>query len=206
MVKEKLSALYEAEKQRIAGMCDDRGDYLNPVFGEGPEAPLVMLIGEAPGKEEAKSSRPFVGKAGKQLDTLLEKAGIDRGKVYVTNSVKYRPINKKERSVSNRTPSTAEVKAGLPLLREEIFLLEPLVIVTLGNTPLKALGMLCERKLPTIGELHGKPTEISIEGRTVTLIPQYHPASVIYNRALENVMEEDLISLGAYIRKQEESL
>jgi len=206
MVKTELAALYEAEKRRIAAICDDKGDYLNPVFGEGPDTPLVMLIGEAPGKEEAKSSRPFVGKAGKQLDALLEKAKIDRAKVYVTNSVKYRPINKKERSVSNRTPSTAEVKAGLALLREEIRLLSPAVIVTLGNTPLKALGMLGDKKLPAIGELHGKPTPISIDGKSIMLIPQYHPASVIYNRALESVMEQDLVSLGCYIRKQEEGL
>lgn len=204
MVKEKLNALYEAEKLRIEAICDEKGDYINPVFGEGPEAPLVMLIGEAPGKEEAKSSRPFVGKAGKQLDALLEKAGIDRNRVYVTNSVKYRPITKKERSVSNRTPLLAEVKAGLGLLGEEIRLLDPTVIVTLGNTPLKALGILCGEKLAAIGELHGKAVEITICGKIVTLIPQYHPASVIYNRTLEGVMEQDLISLGKYIREREE--
>lgn len=86
-----LVELYEKERLRIAETADGRGDYSHPVFGEGPVNPLVMLIGEAPGGDEAKQGRPFVGKAGKQLDALLSGAGIDRSRVYITNTVKFRP-------------------------------------------------------------------------------------------------------------------
>ena len=204
MVKEKLNQLYDAERLRIAAVGDDRGDYQNPVFGEGPDSPGVMLIGEAPGGEEAASGHPFVGKAGRQLDQLLAGAGIDRSRVYVTNAVKFRPVNRKPRSVSNRTPSGAEVKAGLPLLKSEIGLLRPRVIVTLGNTPLKAVSAIAELDKLTVGDVHGKPVEISINGHSCTLVPQYHPASVIYNRSLLDVLAEDIAALGRYIKETEE--
>lgn len=204
MVKERLEELYLAERQRIAAIDDDRGDYENPVFGEGPYRPAVLLIGEAPGKEEAAKGRPFVGKAGKQLDELLQKAGIDRSTVYVTNAVKFRPVNRKPRSVSNRTPSGAELKAGLPLLRAELELLRPSVVVTLGNTPLKAVAAMAGMDKLTVGEVHGRPVKILLNGCGCTLIPQYHPASVIYNRALMDVLAEDISALGRYINNAEE--
>ena len=204
MVKEKLKRLYDAEGLRIAAVGDDRGDYQNPVFGEGPDSPGVMFIGEAPGGEEAASGHPFVGKAGRQLDQLLAGAGIDRSRVYVTNAVKFRPVNRKPRSVSNRTPSGAEVKAGLSLLKSEIGLLRPRVIVTLGNTPLKAVSAIAGLDKLTVGDVHGKPIEISINGHSCTLVPQYHPASVIYNRALLDVLAEDIAALGRFIKETEE--
>ena len=204
MVKDKLDKLYALERQRIARITDDRGDYANPVFGEGPDSPRVMFIGEAPGGEEAAKGHPFVGKAGKQLDQLLIQADIDRRLVYVTNAVKFRPVNRKPRSVSNRTPSGAELKAGLPLLMAEIELLRPRVIVTLGNTPLKAISAIAGLDRMTIGETHGKPVDISINGYGCTLMPQYHPASVIYNRALMDVLAEDIAWLGRFIKDMEE--
>ena len=206
MVREKLNQLYGAERLRIAAIGDDRGDYQNPVFGEGPDGPVVMFIGEAPGGEEAATGRPFVGKAGKQLNELLTEAGIDRSRVYVTNAVKFRPVNRKPRSVSNRTPSGAELRAGLPLLRAEIELLKPMVIVTLGNTPLKAVSAIAGLDKLTIGDVHGKPVGISISGHRCTLIPQYHPASVIYNRSLMDVLAEDIAALGKYIKDTEETV
>ena len=204
MVKDKLNQLYTAERLRIAAIGDDRGDYQNPVFGEGPDSPRVMFIGEAPGGEEAATGHPFVGKAGKQLDQLLTGAGIDRSRVYVTNAVKFRPVNRKPRSVSNRTPSGAELKAGLPLLRAEIELLKPNVIVTLGNTPLKAVAAIAELDKLTVGDVHGKLIDIKLSGHSCTLVPQYHPASVIYNRALLDVLAEDIAALGRYIKETEE--
>lgn len=204
MVKETLNRLYNAERLRIAAIGDDRGDYQNPVFGEGPDNPGVVFIGEAPGGEEAAAGHPFVGKAGKQLNELLTGAGIDRGRVYVTNAVKFRPVNRKPRSISNRTPSGAELKAGLPLLRAEIELLKPKVIVTLGNTPLKAVSEIAGLDKLTIGDTHGSPIGISINGHSSVLIPQYHPASVIYNRSLLDVLAEDIKNLGKYIQATEE--
>lgn len=203
MVREKLAQLYAEERRRIAGIPDDRGDYHNPVFGEGPDAPAVLLVGEAPGGEEAARGRPFVGKAGKQLNELLGAAGIDRSSVYVTNAVKFRPVNRKARSISNRTPSGAELKAGLPLLKSELELLRPAVIVTLGNTPLKAVSAIAGLDRLTVGEAHGKRIEVRLNGYECTLIPQYHPASVIYNRSLLEVLGEDIRELGIFIKETE---
>lgn len=199
-----LAELYEKERLRIAAAEDGRGDYSHPVFGEGPADPLAVLIGEAPGGEEAKQGRPFVGKAGRQLDALLSGAGIDRSRVYVTNAVKFRPVKVKPKSVSNRTPTGAELKAGLPLLKSELCLLSPRIIVTLGNTPLKAVLTLAGEQIRTVGELHGKSIAVTIEGREMLLSPQYHPASVIYNRALADTLAADIGRLGEMIRGEEE--
>lgn len=206
MVKAKLDELYSAERKRILDLSDDRGDYENPVFGEGPFEPRVMFIGEAPGGEEAKSGHPFVGKAGRQLNGLLSDAGIDRAHVYVTNAVKFRPVNRKPGSLSNRTPSAKEIKAGMPLLKAELELLRPGVIVTLGNTPLKAVAAIAGIRSLTIGEVHGQAIAVELEGWSCTLIPQYHPASVIYNRALLDVLAEDIAKLGRYINDSEEQV
>ena len=113
-----LSQLYQKEAERILALdLEDSADLEHPVMGEGNfDSPLIMFIGEAPGREEAACGRPFVGKAGKQLDKMLLTAGIDRSKVFVTNAVKYRPITLHERTVCNRTPSVKEIKGGLPVL------------------------------------------------------------------------------------------
>jgi DNA polymerase len=179
-----LEALYAAERERIAALAGESltGDYANPVFGEGEPNSPVMLIGEAPGREEAQLGHPFVGKAGKQLDALLVYAGIARSSVFVTNAVKFRPTWVKPKSVSNRTPSRAEALAALPVLRSEIALVAPRLIATLGNTPLASVARLCGARLPSIGEAHGRPAFICIEGIRYTLFPLYHPASGIYDR------------------------
>ena len=112
-----LRLLYDAERARLSGLStQNNGDYLNPVFGEGPLTPHLMLIGEAPGREEAAAGHPFVGKAGRQLNELLELAGIARGDVFVTNAVKFRPIKRGARSVANRTPTAKELASGEELL------------------------------------------------------------------------------------------
>ena len=196
-----LDALYAAERERI-GLSVARvmqGDYENPVFGQGPKAPDLMLIGEAPGREEAETGHPFVGKAGKQLDALLALAGIDRTAVFVTNAVKFRPVSAKPDSVSNRTPQRTEVLASLPLLRAEIGIVRPRFIATLGNTPLFALSVLCGVSPPIIGNAHGQLHDIEIDAARYALFPLYHPASGIYNRELIPIMKEDLVRLGALV-------
>lgn len=195
-----LDSIYEAERARIASLEPDAGaDLEHPVFGEGDtNSPLIMLIGEAPGREEAASGRPFVGKAGKQLDKMLLTAGIDRSSVFVTNAVKYRPITVRERSVSNRTPSASEVKAGLDTLRREILFVRPKVIATLGNIPLGAVLMLGEGGKLTVGEAHGMPRMVLIDGVPFRHFPLYHPAAAIYCRELKPVLERDLVALGSF--------
>ena len=91
------------------------------VFGDGPCRPLLMLVGEAPGEQEALQGRPFVGKAGKLLDAFIAGTGLTRGEMYVTNTVKFRPsrISKAGRVV-NRTPTQEEIAAFLPFLKKEM--------------------------------------------------------------------------------------
>ncbi|MCR5809236.1 MAG: uracil-DNA glycosylase [Clostridiales bacterium] len=203
-----LEERYVVEAARIRELELDRdADLLNPVFGEGvAESPLIMFIGEAPGREEAACGRPFVGKAGKQLDKMLETAGIDRSKVFVTNTVKYRPMKKDGPRTSNRTPSAAEIRFGLDLLREEIVYVDPTIIATLGNVPLTAVMRLAGQ-IPedqNVGTLHGMPTVFFISGKARKVFPLYHPAASIYNRELKPVLENDLITLGRYARSLEE--
>lgn len=194
-----LSALYERERARLSPLSNTdapAGMHGSPVFGQGPSKPYLVLIGEAPGAEETKAGRPFVGKAGKQLDELLELAHIPRGDVFITNAVKYRPVTVSERSVRNRTPDKNEIMASLPLLREELMLLHPACIATLGNVPLFAVLTLCNMGKGTIGTLHGKPMDVELETMRTILFPLYHPAGVIYNRSLLSICEEDAKALG----------
>ncbi|MGI6664051.1 MAG: uracil-DNA glycosylase [Christensenellaceae bacterium] len=165
------------------------------VFGVGDARARVMLIGEAPGAEEVKAGKPFVGKAGKNLNHFLEKTGIKRERLYITNVVKFRPykIGKSGRK-SNRPPTQREIAICLPCLQEEIASVAPRLIVTLGNT---ALGAVAEKTVK-IGEAHGALQKNAVGN---TLFPLYHPASIIYNRSLEEVYEKDMQKLRAYIKE-----
>lgn len=199
----RLSELYMFEARCLLEMEHAKtGDYMHPVFGEGKAPAGIMLIGEAPGGEEAKLGRPFVGKAGRQLDELLEKAGILREKIFVTNTVKYRPTLEKTRTVSNRTPSKEEIRCGFPLLRKELGIVSPRIVATLGNTPLYALLSLAGMGAINIGDAHGKSMPVCIDEREYLLFALYHPASAIYNRSLLPTLEADLCALGALCAKE----
>ena len=169
------------------------GEHKILVHGEGEAGARVMLVGEAPGEQETLQRRPFVGKAGKNLDEFLALAGIDRGELYVSNAVKFRPTKLSAAGrVVNRPPTREEVKLFLPWLKREIALVAPEVVVTLGNVPLKAL--LGSRVV--IGDVHGQFREI--EG--VRLYPMYHPASLIYNPSLRSAYAEDIRRLADWLR------
>ena len=197
-----LRLLYDAERARLSGLStQNNGDYLNLVFGEGPLTPHLMLIGEAPGREEAAAGHPFVGKAGRQLNELLELAGIARGDVFVTNAVKFRPIKRGVRSVANRTPMAKELAAGEELLKSEIIAVRPRVIATLGNSPLASMARISGVAAPKIGEAHGQAMNVNIGGNNIALFPLYHPASGIYNRELVETMRQDIVKLGQYIKE-----
>ena len=198
-----LQRAYQRESARLACLASadaPQGEYRNPVFGEGNASARVLLIGEAPGAEETKLGRPFVGKAGKQLDALFGAFGITRTEAYITNVVKYRPVVRSPKSVRNRPPLPKEVDAALPLLCEEISLVQPAFVLTLGNTPLRAVLRICGRAPETVGTLHGEPLPLTAQADAFTLIPLYHPASGIYNRSLVAVMEEDAAKAGKAIR------
>lgn len=200
---ERAIAKERARLLLLAPKDQPNGEYAAPVFGAGAVDSPVMLVGEAPGAEETKQAVPFVGKAGKQLDALLQMTGIPRVDLYVTNAVKYRPVVRGERSTRNRTPSRKEIEASLPLLQEEIRSIRPRVIVTLGNTPLLALLLLLGIEAQTVGAVHGKTLPVKWEGWAVTLFPLYHPASGIYNPALVPVMERDAEKLREHLVKAE---
>lgn len=199
-----LKARYRLAEDEIRALSlEKEADLEHPVFGEGNEnKPLIMFIGEAPGREEAACGRPFVGKAGKQLDAMLELAGIDREAVFVTNAVKYRPVKRNGARLSNRTPMPLEVAYGLDLLRYEISAVHPHVIAPLGNVPYSAIRLLADRVFgeKTIGLAHGMPIVYHIGGEARMIFPLYHPAASIYNRELKPVLENDLIRLGELVR------
>ena len=167
------------------------------VFGEGRMGARVMLIGEAPGEQESLQGRPFVGKAGKNLDAFLAQAGMDRAALYVTNVVKFRPtrVSAAGRTV-NRPPTQEEIKLFLPWLLREIDLVDPKTIITLGNVPLKALT----GRGSVIGDMHGR----FIEWQGRRLFAMYHPASVIYNPGLKAVYSRDIVAFACQYREETE--
>jgi len=183
-----LQALYERMKREAATQtaCADR----KLVLGEGnANSPGLVFIGEAPGANEEQQGRPFVGTAGKNLDATLHALGCARDEIFITNLVKVRPVrqNPKTGRLSNRPPSREEVAFFAPFLLEELELIKPKCVVTLGNF---ALCAIIGDKHATIGDMHGKLVHCSFD-----LFPLYHPAAAIYNRKLREVMDDDIIEL-----------
>lgn len=186
---------YKRELQEyIADSLPEKKDVL--VFGEGPRQPRLMLIGEAPGEQETLQGRPFVGKAGKNLDHFLELARLDRSEIYISNAVKFRPTKTgKTGRISNRPPTKDEIALFRPWLVREIQEVRPRIIATLGNVP---LGAVTGKKI-AIGEVHG---QIIPAGETgLQLFALYHPASLIYNRSLESIYEQDVRQLAEILQQ-----
>ena len=161
----------------------------NAVPGEGQLSAKIMFIGEAPGRNEDEKGRPFVGAAGRILDNLLEKAGIERSQVFITNVVKCRPPN-------NRVPEEDEAAACRPYLDRQIALIRPRVICILGRTAYSSLlgGS-------SITANRGKIVEKAGQKYFLTI----HPAAAIYNRSLLSVLEADLKKLAKEIKDKKES-
>lgn len=167
------------------------------VFGEGNARASLLVIGEAPGREEVIKGRPFVGKAGKNLDGFLQAVNLAREDIYITNVCKFRPHKISGRgTVSNRPPTKEEIGQASGFLREEIALITPQTIVTLGNTPLRAV---LNDFSATIGAYHGRARKCKLDGKQYTLFALYHPASIIYNPAVKEIYGADLKALGAYL-------
>lgn len=161
----------------------------NAVPGEGQISAKIMFIGEAPGRSEDEKGKPFVGAAGRILDNLLKKAGIERSQVFITNIVKCRPPN-------NRVPEEDELIACRPYLDRQIALIKPKVICILGRTAYSSLlgGS-------SITANRGKIVERAGQKYFLT----FHPAAVIYNKGLLSALEADLKKLAVEINKEEES-
>ena len=168
------------------------GENRRLVFGEGPMTPRLMLIGEAPGGQEEQAGRPFVGKAGQNLNEMLALCKLTREEIYIANAVKFRPtkISKAGRIV-NRPPTQKEIDAFRPWLMREIALVKPQMIATLGGVPLRSLA----GRAISIGDVHGR----LMHENGMDIFPMYHPASMIYNPALRAVFEEDLRTLARFL-------
>jgi DNA polymerase len=168
------------------------------VFGEGNPSAGIVLVGEAPGEQETLQGRPFVGKAGKNLDGFLAALSLRREDIYITNVVKFRPVKEhpRTRTLSNRPPTREEIDLCFGFLMKELGIVKPKVVVTLGNVALKAV---CDDRKAVVGDRHGKPEDILLHGLKFTVFPLYHPASIIYNRELSKTYEEDLGKLRTYL-------
>lgn len=175
--------------------CRLWGTRTNAVPGEGPENAEIMFIGEAPGANEDRQGRPFVGAAGQLLTELLRKAGLSRDEVYITNVVKCRPPG-------NRDPRPDEIAACSPYLDAQIKIIKPRIIVTLGRHSTKYLLRKGGVNISGITRVRGKTFKIEIEGIPVTVVPTYHPAAALYNPRLKTILEKDFIELiGSKMRK-----
>jgi DNA polymerase len=154
------------------------------VFGVGSPDADLMFVGEAPGFHEDKQGAPFVGQAGKLLDTLLGRIGLEREAVYIANVLKCRPPG-------NRDPHPDEIESCEGHLFRQIELIEPKVVATLGNFATKLLS----GKPTGITRVHGAEQPTTLGGRRVLLYPLYHPAAALYTPAMLKVLEADFARL-----------
>jgi DNA polymerase len=162
------------------------------VFGAGNADADLMFVGEAPGASEDEQGLPFVGRAGRLLDQLLEEIALQRSSVWICNVLKCRPPG-------NRDPQPIEIENCQEYLLRQVELIEPTVICTLGNFSTKLL-----RGDPTgITRLHGRPEVLALGSRAVRLYPIYHPAAALYTPRMLQTLREDfaripeLLALGA---------
>jgi uracil-DNA glycosylase family 4 len=157
------------------------------VMGNGTLDSDMMFIGEAPGKKEDLSGLPFVGAAGKFLNVMLFAAGLERKDVYITNIVKYRPPN-------NRDPLPEEKAAFLPYLLRQIQIINPKIVITLGRHSMEYFlpGM-------KIGEIHGQPQLVVVQGQAMIIMPLYHPAAALYNGGLRQTLLDDFLKVPLII-------
>ncbi|MEG2982805.1 MAG: uracil-DNA glycosylase [Raoultibacter sp.] len=158
------------------------------VFGVGNPDARVMIIGEAPGKNEDLQGEPFVGAAGKYLNELLEHAGLVREDIFIANVLKCRPP-------ANRNPSPEEIEMCAPFLREQTRTIDPDIIVTLGNFSTKFI-LKTDRG---ITGLHGK----LYQAGKFKVFPIFHPAAAIYDRSKRDALEADFRTLGALLKESD---
>lgn len=162
----------------------------NVVFGAGNPQARILIIGEAPGKNEDLQGEPFVGAAGKKLDALLEIADLARDDVFIANVLKCRPP-------SNRNPLPEEITACAPFLREQTRTINPEFIVTLGNFSTK---FVLKTQLG-ITRLHG---QLQHAGR-FKVFPIYHPAAAIYDHTKQQALEDDFRTLGRLVKESNQN-
>ena len=155
----------------------------NLVFGEGSLNPKIYILGEAPGRTEDEMGRPFVGRSGRFLRSLLVSLELSPEKdVYITSVVRYRPPE-------NKTPTPKQVLAYEEYVNQELRIIKPKLIVTVGGVSLKKFS-----KEP-ITKLHGKPMPADWLGHKFTLVPMFHPAAALRNPKIKKIMITDFKKL-----------
>ena len=168
--------------------CELHATRTRAVFGEGDPQAALMFVGEAPGYHEDQQGRPFVGAAGKTLEELLASIGLNREQVFIANVLKSRPPN-------NRDPRPEEISACEPWLWQQIALIRPSVICTLGNFATKLLS-----GDPTgITRVHGRPQLQVLGDQPVHLYPIFHPAAALYTPSMMATLKEDFLRLPALL-------
>lgn len=166
--KNALNGLYETYKNcSSCELCKNRH---NLVFGQGTPSARLMFVGEAPGHEEDMQGLPFVGRSGKLLDKILNAMDLDRTKVYIANIIKCRPPN-------NRNPNEEEIRKCSPIINEQIRIINPEVICSLGSV---SFNSLIGAKMP-ISLNRGK----TFEYHGIKLIPTYHPSYILRKNTIE---------------------
>jgi DNA polymerase len=191
MKLEQKQAKLDAISKRIINReidIDLAKDCLNPVPGEGNANAELMFIGEAPGAQEDKQGRPFVGASGKFLAEMLESIGLKREDVFITNIVKFRPPE-------NRDPNPEEIKACMPILFEQIEVIRPKLLIFLGRHSMNVFFP----KLK-ISEAHGEMVKTNVQSPDGSefeqnCLPLYHPAAALYNGSMRKVLLEDFAKI-----------
>lgn len=165
-----------------------------PVIGEGSHDAKIMFVGEAPGKNEAETGKPFCGRSGKMLDELLLSISAPRESVYVTNIVKDRPPE-------NRDPSPEEIELYGPFLNRQIEIIKPNVVATLGRFSMSYIFNLFEiiEMAPVISKVHGLVFETDTKYGKIVVVPLYHPAVAIYNSNSKETLLKDFQILKKYL-------
>ena len=172
-----------AEEIKNCQRCSLSKIRINPVPGEGNADSSIVLIGEAPGYWEDRKGRPFVGAAGKVLDEVLEKIGIKRTEIFITNVLKCRPPG-------NRDPRSEEIRACTPFLDRQLEIIKPRFIVTLGRHSTSYLFSKMNLNFDGISKVHGRIYPARFDDWECYVMPTYHPAAALYNVNLK----EDLLS------------
>ncbi len=194
----------KAENEKIINeicschLCSLGEGRTHAVPGEGPVPARIMLIGEAPGKQEDVSGRPFVGRAGAILNEMLGSAGIRREDVYVTSVIKCRPPK-------NRDPLPDEISACLPYLQRQISLVRPGIIVPMGRFAAACILDMFGLPAGTIGTIHGKSFLPEGEGYSPFIIPVYHPAVITHNPRLKEALLEDFNAIKRHLKSGKDS-
>ncbi len=186
--REELVALYK--EVSACTKCPLYETRTKAVFGAGNADADLMFVGEAPGAEEDRQGLPFVGRAGQLLNQMLEEIGLSREDVFICNVLKSRPPN-------NRDPQPGEIAACEPYLWEQVRLIEPRVVCTLGNFATKLLT-----GSPTgITRVRGTPQVHELGGRTVRLLPLFHPAAALRTPAVKEQLRADFATIPALIEE-----